>query len=93
MAVAMVRFFGREQGGRHSPPQSGFRPQVDIRGNHTSCLIESMEGKLELAFEREHRVRLSSTFPAQYPNAFRMGDVVEFYEGNRRIGRGRIVDV
>lgn len=91
MVVAVVRFLERVQGGRHSPPQSGFRPQVNIRGDHTSCVVESVEGVREFAFGLEHRVNLTLTFPAQYPNAFKVGDAIDFYEGNRRIGHGHIV--
>lgn len=91
MPVAMVTFWGADKGGRFSPPSSGFRPQVDLRGVHTSCVIESVDNEEVFSFEMEHRVLLKLMFPDQYPDAFKVGDAVSFYEGSKLIGSGRVI--
>ena len=92
MFVARILFFGADKGGRYSPPQSGFRPQIDIHGIHTSCIIESLDGEVVFSFEKEHRVLLKPMFPDQYPDAFKIGDAVNIYEGSKLIGTGRVIE-
>jgi len=90
--VARILFFGADKGGRYSPPQTGFRPQVDIHGIHTSCVIESLGGEVAFSFEREHRVSLKLMFPDQYPDAFKVGDALNLYEGSKLIGTGSVIE-
>ena len=91
MAIAIITFWGPERGGRYTPPSTGYCPQVDIRGIHTSCMVESLEGEEIFSFEKEHRVLLKLMFPDQNPNAFEVGDVVSLYEGSKLIGSGKNV--
>ena len=89
--IAKIVFLGAEKGGRDYPPQTGYHPQIDIRGTHTSCVIESLDNEEVFAFEKEHLVSLRLMFPDQYPDPFHVGDAISLYEGNRLIGTGRIV--
>ena len=91
MAHAEVTFFGIEKGGRLSPPKTGFRPQIEMHGIHTSCVVDSLEGEELFLFERAHRVSLNLMFPEQYTDAFKIGDTVNLYEGSKLIGSGKIV--
>jgi translation elongation factor EF-Tu-like GTPase len=85
-------FFDDAHGGRSNPPVSGFHPQVDIRGTHTSCVVESLSGDEVLVFGEPHRVSLKLMFPDQYPNAFAIGDKLNFYEGHKLIGTGEVME-
>ena len=80
-------------GGRLSPPRSGFRPQIDVGGTHTSCVVESLVGSELLEFGKEHRVAIRLMFPSQYPNAFNVGDSVRLFEGSKLIGTGTVVEL
>lgn len=91
MFIAEITFFGTEKGGRHNPPQTGYHPQIDIRGIHTSCVIESLGEEEVFAFDKEHLVSLKLMFPDRYHGALNVGDAVSLYEGNRLIGTGKIV--
>jgi translation elongation factor EF-Tu-like GTPase len=92
MFVARILFFGADKGGRNSPPQTGYHPQIDIHGIHTSCVIESLDGEVAFSFNREHRVSLKLMFPDQYPDALKVGDAVNLYEGSKLIGTGRVIE-
>lgn len=83
MPVVKVVFFSSENGGRFNPPMSGFRPQVDLSGVHTSCLIESLEGLGAFAFNVEHIVRLTLMHPGQYKITFELGHKIELFEGGK----------
>lgn len=96
MITALVRFFERgssDNRGRTNPPQPGYRPSIVIRGVYTSCSIESIDDAAVFLFEKEHRVALKLMFADQFPNAFSVGQTVEFYEGNRLVGAGTILSV
>ncbi len=90
MFIAIVTFFGAIKGGRLNPPQTGFRPQIDIRGVHTSCIVESLDNEL-FSFDKEHRVSLKLMFPEHFQDVLNVGEAVNFYEGNKLIGSGKIV--
>lgn len=93
MAIAIVRFWGKEKGGRQNPPLSGYRPHVYLQGMYTSCFIEGFDGKeAPFAFEQEHRVKLRLMFPDYFPGALKVGDEVNFYEGARQIGSGVVIE-
>ena len=92
MIIAQVDFLGPDRGGRNTPPMSGFRPQVDVLGTHTSCLVESTEGKEVFPFGSIHSVSLTLMHAKHFPNALQIGDIVNFYEGNKLIGVGTVVD-
>jgi translation elongation factor EF-Tu-like GTPase len=78
---------------RFTPSQAGFRPQVDVRGTHTSCIVESLSGDELLSPCREHRVSLKLMFPDQHPSAFEVGDSVRLYEGSNLIATGKIIEL
>lgn len=93
MVIAIVMFFSSDKGGRITPPLSGFRPQVEIGDTHTSCTVKSREGVDTFSFDKEYQVSLEPLFPARYPNAFTVGEVVRLYEGNKLIASGKVVEI
>jgi len=93
MFIAKVVFWGSEKGGRFSPPQSGFRPQIDVGSVHTSCWVESLDGKTVFEFDIEHNVMLKMLYPDEYEKKLTVGSPVHLYEGSKLIGSGRILDI
>ena len=93
MIIAWVKFLSSHEGGRKSPPFSGYHPQVAVGNEYTSCIIESLDGETTLAFDLEHRVSLRLLFPDRYPDAFAVGKAVYFYEGSHLVGSGIILEV
>jgi translation elongation factor EF-Tu-like GTPase len=89
---AKAVFFSSKDGGRITPPQSGFRPQVEIGSVHTSCMIEGTDENVVFVFGVEHEVLLTLMHPGQFSNAFRRGDLVTFFEGQKKIGMATILD-
>jgi len=39
MYPAGIVFWGRDKGGRDTPPKPGYHPQLDVGGMHTSCVV------------------------------------------------------
>ncbi len=93
MFLARVRFFGPDEGGRHSPPQSGYHPQVDAGDVYTSCAVESLDEEIVFEFDKEYTVRLRLLFPDLYRDRFAPGSVLRLYEGSRLVGTGTILEL
>lgn len=93
MFVANVVFIGPKQGGRNTPPQSGYHPQIKAGDGYTSCVIESLGDESVFDFDKEHIVSLRLMFPAGHEDMFSVGSRVSFFEGSRLIGSGTIVGV
>jgi translation elongation factor EF-Tu-like GTPase len=93
MVIARVRFLSLDEGGRTSPPSSGYHPQVAVGNEYTSCVIESLDGEMAFAFDQEHHVSLRLLFPDHYPDAFAVGQAVHFYEGSHLVGSGIVLEV
>lgn len=87
---AEISFLSQKDGGRISPPRSGYRPQMEIGGESTSCIFESSEVE---TFEAGKIYLLSGTllFPDHYLHRLSSGDPVVLKEGSRRVAEGRIV--
>jgi translation elongation factor EF-Tu-like GTPase len=89
--VAAITFMDHAEGGRFTPPQSGFRPTIDVRGVKTSCTVESLEGTKVFEFRQTHKVCLTLMFPEQFDSPLIEGDEVALFEGNKLIGKGRVI--
>jgi hypothetical protein len=79
MFLARVTFLEPEQGGRHTPPQSGYHPQIDAGGEYTSCAIESLNEETVFEFGKEYMVRLRLLFPEFYRGRFAPGNTYGLY--------------
>lgn len=93
MFVANVVFIGPSSGGRDTPPQSGYHPQIKAGDEYTSCVIESLRDEVVFDFDKEHLVSLRLMFPEGHESKFSVGSSVSFFEGSHLIGSGTIVDV
>ena len=93
MIIAWVKFLSSDEGGRKSPPFSGYHPQVAVGNELTSCVIESLNGETIFAFDKKHRVSLRLMFSDQYPDPFTVGQTIYFYEGSHLVGSGIILEV
>ena len=86
---AEVVFKHEKDGGRLSPPRSGYRPQLEIGDELTSCTIsDEMDSVYD--FGLIHEVVLSLQFPDRYAHQLKEGDPLVFREGSKKIGEGRI---
>jgi hypothetical protein len=89
--IAMVEFLDSARGGRTTEPKSGFRPQLDMGGIHTSCTVESETGASTFNFGVQHRVSLQLMHAAHFAQSLPVGSPVRLYEGSKLIGQGQIV--
>lgn len=90
MWIARVIFLGPEKGGRFSPPQTGYHPQLEVGDEYTSCRIESLSNVSTFEFDREHEVSLKLLFSENYDQYLHIGSDVRFFEGSKLIGIGKI---
>lgn len=93
MVIARVTFPGPDQGGRQTPPRSGYHLQVAIGGVYTSCVLDSLDGEVIFALGRAYRVSLRLLFPERYPDAFAVGTSLRFYEGSHLVGSGVVLEI
>lgn len=93
MPIAIIEFFDFSNRGRINPPHSGFSPQINAGGIHTSCFIESVDGTEVFHFGLKHQVSLRLIFPEINTKAFVVGEDVELFEGSKLVGKGVIIDI
>jgi translation elongation factor EF-Tu-like GTPase len=91
--LADVVFYSRENGGRFTPPQSGYHPQIMIGEESTSSIIESVNGERVLSFNVHHTVHITLMFPDIYRHRFNEELSFGIYEGEHLVGNGKIVKV
>ena len=91
MFTAKVLFFGPDRGGRFTPPQPGYHPQVKIGDIYTSCEITSLDEKVAFEFNIEYLVVFRLLFPEQSSGHLSVGSAVWFYEGHHAIGQGVVL--
>lgn len=93
MFLAKVTFWGQEKGGRYTPPQSGFKPQIQAGDVHTSCVVTSVDDSVTVFdFDKLTSVYLELMFPDEYGDRLVVGDKVCLFEGNKQIAEGTILE-
>lgn len=93
MFLAKVTFWGQEKGGRLTPPQSGFRPQIQAGDVHTSCTVTSVDDTIIIFnFNKLTSVYLKLMYPDEYGDKLVVGDKVRLFEGNKQIAEGTILE-
>jgi len=89
---ALVRFLSSKEGGRLSAPVSGYKPQLKIGKEHTSCIV-SLEnpsrGKMD--FGIKHVVFIELQFEDLYPEKTFLKNKIELYEGSKLVGVGKFL--
>jgi len=94
MYAAQVRFWGQDKDGRFSPPQPGFRPQLEIGEVHTSCTVSTDDSSVTMfEFDVEYEVKLELLHQEHYGNVLAVGDYVRLFEGNKQIAEGTVTQV
>jgi hypothetical protein len=92
-AKASIVFFTRDCGGRSSPPQSGYHPQISIGEVLTSCRIDSANNEIKFDFDEYHEVYLTLLLPNVYLHHLREGLSFRIYEGAHQVGNGIILQL
>ncbi|WP_137940203.1 hypothetical protein [Chitinivorax sp. B] len=91
MYIAKVVFFDAANGGRFTPPMSGFHPQITAGEFHTSCIVGMESEGIRFDFNLEHTVTLELMYPEEYGNLITTGSKIKFFEGDKMIGEGLII--
>jgi translation elongation factor EF-Tu-like GTPase len=90
---AIVRFLCHEEGGRFSPPLSGYKPQLRIENEFTSCIITTKYNSNEvMEFGVDYDVFIELLYADIYKNKITKRMRIELYEGNKLVGKGVFVD-
>lgn len=94
MYAAQLEFWGQDKGGRFSPPQPGFRPQLEIGEVKTSCTVSTDDSSVTMfEFDQEYDVKLELLHQQHYGNVLSVGDTVRLFEGKKQIAEGTITQV
>jgi len=89
---ALVRFLNKEEGGRFNPPLSGYRPQMKIGDEHTSCLITPINQEIEtMEFGVDYEVNIDFQFEENFYDKIKSGLNIGLYEGSKLIGHGYLI--
>ena len=89
---AELSFLPEQDGGRLSPPCSGYRPQIQIGEESTSCKVESDDVEV-FELGEIYVVGLTLMFPERYLHRLSRGDRVVLLEGDRKVAAGRILEL
>ena len=93
MYKAKLSFWGEDKGGRITPPQTGYRPQIEIEDVHTSCTVTAIDNTVTVFdFDIEYVVKLDLMFKEMYGGKLKVGDSVKLYEGNKQIAEGIVIE-
>lgn len=96
MYKAKIIFWGPDKGGRYTNPTPGYRPQIAIGEIHTSCIVNAEDTFVEIfMLGYEYNVLIELIFSTFYHEKINLnvGDLVELYEGCKKIAEGKITDV
>ena len=98
---AELRFLPASEGGRSTPPQSGFHPQLKLGELQTSCVVTSVDPDVHaFSFAKPHRVRLQLMFKKEAEEITghsiahwcAKGKLIELYEGSKKIAEGYVIE-
>lgn len=89
--LANIVFFSREHGGRFTPPESGFHPQIQIGEEYTSCKIDRIGYEKTFSFNMLVKVNLTLLLPEIYFQRLYEGLSFEIFEGAHHIGSGTVL--
>ena len=91
MYAADIVFWGRDKGGRDTPPKPGYHPQLDVGGMHTSCVVTPQDSTIAcFSFDIEYAVSLELMLEEVYRGRLGIGDVAKLFEGSRQVAEGKI---
>ncbi|MCL2813989.1 MAG: hypothetical protein FWD23_05255 [Oscillospiraceae bacterium] len=86
---AIVRFLGKNEGGRTNPPMTGYKPHMKIGEEHTSCIITPKDSGVEtMNFGIDYEVFIEFQYEEDCAKKINDRLNIGLYEGNRLIGHG-----
>ena len=89
---AVIRFLNQEEGGRVTPPLTGYKPHIKIADRQTSCRITSKnQATEELAFGVDHEVFIEFQYEANFADKITERLNIGLYEGKKLIGHGYLI--
>lgn len=91
---AIVRFKKTEEGGRLSPPKSGYHPQLQVGEDYTSIIIRlkhAGEEEIPMELGMEHHVLVELQRGSPYQDKVTDGMHLNLYEGSKLVGQGKII--
>lgn len=90
---AKIRFLSYADGGRFSPPMSGYKPHIQIGDEFTSCTITPLDVSVEIMeFGIEYDVFLELIYPEVYRDKVTREMEIKLYEGSKLTGTGFFID-
>lgn len=90
---AKVKFLGHKDGGRFTPPRTGFKPHLQVGDEFTSCVITTVDASIEvLEFDVYYDVFIELIYPDIYGNKITENMKVNLFEGSKLIGMGEILN-
>ena len=89
---AKIIFLSKEQGGRHTPPSSGYKPNIKIGEILTSCIVTPVDSSITIMdFGIEYFVFIELQFESLYLDNIYKGIKIHLYEGRKLIGMGEFI--
>jgi len=89
MYNAIVRFLSKGEGGRMSPPMSGYKPHMKIGQEQTSCRIIPKDSNVEtMDFGMDYEVLIEFQYEELFKNQLKSGMNIGLYEGSKLVGHG-----
>jgi translation elongation factor EF-Tu-like GTPase len=89
MYNAIVRFLSKVEGGRMSPPMSGYMPHMKVGEAQTSCRITTKDPNIRVMdFGIDYEVLIEFLFEEQYLDRIKPGMNIGIYEGHKLVGHG-----
>ena len=86
---AIVRFLGKNEGGRMTPPMTGYKPHMKIGEIQTSCIITPKDSAINMMnFGIDHEVFIEFQYEEDFTDKINDRLNIGLYEGNRLIGHG-----
>lgn len=90
---AEISFLRTEDGGRHSPAFSGYRPHHKIREDYQTSGVHEYIDRDHIAPGDQALGRITFISPEAYPGCLWIGREILIQEGNRTVGRARVTKI
>jgi len=91
MYKVKLSFWGKDKGGRFTPPSPGYKPQIAIDDIQTSCIVTAENNAVTtFDFNVEYEVLIELMFKDVYGEKLAVGDSIRLYEGNKQVAEGTI---
>ena len=90
---AIIRFLNKNEGGRTTPPMTGYKPHMKIGKEQTSCIITPKDSNTEIMnFGIDHEVFIEFQYEEDFTDKINNRLNIGLYEGSRLIGHGYLYE-